>query len=188
MFQDIEIIEEIHDSNIYLRKISKIDAKFLYNSLKQREITNYMSLGPLKTYESSKRLIGNYLKYWDNFSQYNYIIEIREGIMINSTGSISLWNINWHHRRAEIGIWLVPDYWNLGIGEKAINMIKIISFNHFKLNRLEAHIAIKNKRSISVFKKCNFIEEGTLHQYLNFDGKYYDALILACLKAKKYKL
>ncbi|MFX1410912.1 MAG: GNAT family N-acetyltransferase [Promethearchaeota archaeon] len=188
MFQDIEVIEEINDNNIYLRKISKNDAKFLFNSLKKREITNYMSLGPLKTYESSKRLIGNYIKYWDNFSQYNYIIEKREGILINNTGSISLWNINWHHKRAEIGIWLIPDYWNLGIGEKAINLIKIISYDHLKLNRLEAHIAIKNIRSISVFKKCDFVEEGILSQYLNIEGKYHDALILACLKAKKYKL
>ena len=187
MFQDIEVIEEINDNNIFLRKISKNDAKFLFNSLKQREITNYMSLGPLKTLDSSKRLIGNYLKYWNNFSQYNYIIEIKEGNIINNAGSISLWNISWLHMRAEIGIWLVPKYWKQGIGEKAISLIKIIAFNHLKLNRIEAHVAVDNIRSITLFKKCEFIKEGTLKQYLNFKGIYHDALILACLNTKKVK-
>jgi len=164
MFQDIEVIEEINDNNIFLRKISKNDAKFLFNSLKQREITNYMSLGPLKTLDSSKRLIGNYLKYWSNFSQYNYIIEIKEGNIINNAGSISLWNISWLHMRAEIGIWLVPKYW-----------------------KIEAHVAVDNIRSITLFKRCEFIKEGTLKQYLNFKGIYHDALILACLNTKKVK-
>ena len=188
MFQDIEIIEEINDNNIFLRKISKNDARFLFNSLKQREITNYMSLGPLKTLDSSKRLIGNYLKYWSKFSQYNYIIEIKEGNMIKKVGSISLWNISWLHMRAEIGIWIVPDYWKQGIGEKAINLIKIIAFNHLKLNRLEAHVAVDNIRSITLFQKCEFIKEGILKQYLNFNEIYHDALILACLNIKKKRI
>ncbi|MFX0042453.1 MAG: GNAT family N-acetyltransferase, partial [Candidatus Hodarchaeota archaeon] len=65
--------------------------------------------------------------------------------------------------------------------------IKIIAFNHLKLNRLEAHVAVDNIRSITLFKKGGFIEEGTLKQYLNFNGVYHDALILACLNAKKVK-
>lgn len=187
MFQDIEVVEEINANNVFLRKISKDDAKFLFNSLKQREITNYMSLGPLKSLDSAKRLIANYLKYWSKFSQYNYIIEIKEENRINKVGSISLWNISWLHMRAEIGIWLLPEYWKQGIGEKAINLIKIIAFNHLKLNRLEAHIAVDNSRSITLFKKGEFIEEGILNQYLNFKGIYHDALILACLNTKKVK-
>ena len=99
----------------------------------------------------------------------------------NSCGSVSLWNVSWLHKRAEVGIWIIPIYWNQGIGKISIDMIKTIAFLHLKLNRLEAHIAVENDRSLKLFKKCGFVEEGTLKKYLNLNGKFHDAKILACL-------
>ncbi|KKN12215.1 hypothetical protein LCGC14_1018770 [marine sediment metagenome] len=181
MIYDSEIIEEINDGKLTLRKISKHDGEFLYDGLNEKGMTEYLSLQPLKTLEHSKRIIRNYLKYWDNYVQFNYIIVLQETNKVK-VGSISLWNVNWRHRRAEIGIWIIPSYWSRGLGKNSISLIKKIAFNHLKLNRLEAHIVIENTNSISLFKKSGFREEGSLKQYLNFNGKYHDALILACLK------
>jgi len=100
-------------------------------------------------------------------------------------GSISLWNINWQHLRAQIGIWIIPSYWGKGFGEKSINLIKNIAFNHLKINRLEAYIAKENIKSLVLFEKCGFKEEGKLKQYLNLQGKYHDAVIVACLRNEK---
>ena len=181
MIRNSEYVEEINEGNLFLRKISKQDVEFIFRCLNNKELTSYLSLGPLSTVEHAKRLIKNYLKYWDNYVQFNYIIELRD-VNKERIGSISLWNINWKHKRAQIGIWLIPNFWNKGLGEKAIIMIKIVGFNYLKINRLEAYIAKDNVRSISLFKKCGFKEEGTLKQYLNFKGKFYDAIVLAYLK------
>ena len=178
----IEVIEEINDGNLYLRKISKEDIAFFFQSLKNRDMTNYLSLGPLMSYEHSKRLIKNYLKSWEKYLQFNYVIEVREDQKTTRIGSVSLWNINWLHQRSGIGIWIVPTFWKRGIGAKTITLIKIIGFNHLNLNRIEAHIAVKNDRSIKMFKKCDFIEEGTLRSYLNINGAFQDALLVACFK------
>jgi len=181
MIFDIEVIEEIDNGPLYLRKVSKSDAKFFYHSLNESNLINYLSLGPLKTVEDAKRLLSKYLKYWGSYAQYNYVIELRED-NITKIGSVSLWNVNWRHNRAEIGVWIIPSYWSKGYGTTTINMIKIIGFNHLKLNRLEAHIAVENENSIQLFKKCGFKHEGVLNQYLNFRGNYHDAQILALLK------
>lgn len=181
MIFDIEVIEEINDQILFLRKIAKEDAKFLFKSLNEEKLITFLSLGPLKSLEDSKRLIKRYLKYWENYAQYNYIIELREP-KISKIGSINLWNVNWRHQRAEVGIWVNPTNWNMGYGRKALNLIKIIAFNHLKLNRLEAHIAIENLNSIMLFKSCNFKEEGKLRRYLNQKEIFHDALVLACLK------
>ncbi|MHA1457052.1 MAG: GNAT family N-acetyltransferase [Promethearchaeota archaeon] len=98
-------------------------------------------------------------------------------------GSVSLWNISWLHRRAEIGIWLLPKYWKFGYGKKAVNLIKIIGYNHLNLNRIEAHVAIKNVNSIKMFKSCDFEEEGILRQYLNLNGMFQDAIVLSCMRS-----
>ena len=178
----IEVIEEINDGNLYLRKVSKDDVSFFYQSLKEKEMTNYLSLGPLLSYDHSKRLIKNYLKSWEKYLQFNYVIELRENQKKTRIGSVSLWNINWFHQRSRIGIWILPTYWERGIGTKTITLIKIIGFNHLNLNRIEAHIAMENERSIKMFKKSGFIEEGTLRAYLNITGEFQDALLLACFK------
>ncbi|MHA1473159.1 MAG: GNAT family N-acetyltransferase [Promethearchaeota archaeon] len=178
----IEVIEEINDESLSLRKISKEDVAFFFQSLKNRDMTNYLSLGPLSSFEHSKRLIKNYLKSWENYVQFNYVIELREDQKITKVGSISLWNINWIHQRSKIGIWILPTFWERGIGTKTITLIKNIGFLHLKLNRIEAHIALKNERSIKMFKKCGFVEEGILKGYLSINGAFQDALLVACLK------
>ncbi len=180
--EDIEIVEEINDGNLFLRKVSKDDIIFFFHSLKDKDMINYLSLGPLRSLEHSKRLIKSYLKTWDKFLQFNYIIELRDNRSVKKIGSVSLWAINWHHLRSGVGIWIIPEYWERGFGSKTIVLIKNIAFNHLNLNRIEAYIAIQNERSINMFKRCEFIEEGTLKDYLKINGKFQDALIIACLK------
>ena len=107
---------------------------------------------------------------------------MRDNRSVKKIGSVSLWAINWHHLRSGVGIWIIPEYWERGFGSKTIVLIKNIAFNHLNLNRIEAYIAIQNERSINMFKRCEFIEEGTLKDYLKINGKFQDALIIACLK------
>ncbi|NVM44894.1 MAG: GNAT family N-acetyltransferase [Candidatus Lokiarchaeota archaeon] len=180
--EDIVLIEEINDGNLFLRKVSKDDISFFYQSLKEKEMINYLSLGPLRSLEHSKRMIKNYLRSWDKFLQFNYIIELRDDRTVKKIGSVSLWAINWHHRRSGVGIWILPEYWEHGLGSRSIVLIKRIAFNHLNLNRVEAYIATQNERSINMFKKCNFVEEGLLKKYLKIESKFQDALIVACLK------
>ncbi len=182
MWYDTNIVEEINDGNLFLRKISKEDNHFFYKSLNDKNITDYLSLGPLRSLDHSKSLIKNYLKYWDKYIQFNYIIEFREGSKPLKIGSVSLWSLSWQHKRAEVGIWLTPNYWEKGFGKSTLEMIKKIAFFHLKLNRLQAHIALKNTRSINTFKNSGFREEGILKEYLNLNGHFHDAIILACLK------
>lgn len=185
MFYGLKIVEEINDGSLYLRKVKKNDAKFFYTSLNEKRLIAYLSLGPLATVEESKRLIRKYLRFWDNYAQYNYVIEIRES-NVKRIGIVNLWNLNWRHSRGEIGIWIIPSCWNKGFGEKSLNLIKIIGFIHLKLNRLEAHIALENENSVYLFKKCGFRKEGILKQYLKFGNKFQDALVLACLKDERF--
>ena len=178
-----KVVEEINENDLYLRKLSKEDAEFLFESLRKKEINQYLSLGPLSSLKHSYRLIENYLESWKKYSQFNYIIELKEGDSRKNVGSISLWNLNWLHNRAEVGVWLAsPEYFNMGIGTSAVNLIKNVGFIHLNLNRIEAHTAIENENSIKLFKKCGFKEEGHLEEYIRLQGEYHDAVILACLK------
>ena len=179
-----DIVEEIDDKRVFLRKITLNDSEFFYNTLKDKETVKYLSLGPIYIHKHAKQIIKKQLKAWDEWSQFNYIIELKENKERVKVGSISLWNISWKHRRSGIGIWIAREYWNKKIGTEALNLLKIIGFEHLKLHRLEAYVALNNKRSINLFKKCDFIEEGVLKEYLFLDGIFHDAVILSCIKKK----
>ena len=179
---NIEIIEETNDGTLYLRQVSKDDVHFFYDSLQNQKMNKYLSLGPLMSLTHAKKLIKSHLESWERWSQFNYMIELREEKKPIVVGSISLWNISWLHRRASIGIWIIPEYWNQGIGKKSISLIKNIAFIHLNLNRLEAYVAVENEKSIGLFQASGFRDEGTLTEYLNLDGFYYDAKIFAFVK------
>jgi RimJ/RimL family protein N-acetyltransferase len=179
MVESANIVEETSDEILTLRKITKNDVDFIFKSLNYKELTSFLSLGPLNSLDHSKRLIKGYLKYWDSYLQFNYIIQLNKPNKVN-IGSISLWNINWQHFRAQIGIWLVPLFWGKGFAKRSLNLIKNVAFLHLKLNRLEAYIAIDNKRSIKLFESCSFQKEGILKKYLKFQNSFHDALIMAC--------
>ena len=181
MSSTADIVNEIDDKIVFLRKISKNDCKFLFNSLKEEKIIKYISIGPLKSLNHSKQLIKNYLNYWKKNKQFSYIIELNRNKKKTSIGMTNLWNINWLNKRAEIGIWLVSKHWGQGNAKRTINLLKIIAFKFLRLNRLEVHIAKKNSYSINLFKNCGFKQEGILKDYLYLRGIFHDAIILALI-------
>lgn len=188
MAKDIDVVEELTTSSISLRKIEKGDAEFFLECLKEKQVIKFLSLGPLRDLDHAKRLIKNYINYWDNYAQFNYIIELSNHDNHPNEfriGSVSLWNISWLHRRASVGIWLRTKYWNQGMAKNALNAIKLVGFRHLKLHRLEAHVAIENKRSQSLFKSQGFTEEGRLKDYLNFRGTYHNAILYAAINPDK---
>jgi RimJ/RimL family protein N-acetyltransferase len=181
---DREIIEEINEGDLYLQKISDSDAQFLYKSLQNEQIIQFMSLKSLPSLNHAKSLIKRHQIYWEKNQQFNYTIKVKHRTSFRPIGSTSLWNLDWNNNRGEVGIWIIPSLWGEGFGTRAINLVKIISFMHLKLNRLAAHIVTKNTRSLELFLKSGFTNEGTLKQYLNLDGNYYDVFVVAALQSE----
>ncbi|MFO8018013.1 MAG: GNAT family protein [Promethearchaeia archaeon] len=179
-----EIVEEINEKDFYLRKVSQNDAPFFLDSLRETTTVKYLSLGPLKNLKKTQNLIQGYLYQWEKQKQFTYIIELRKkGDEVTKLGSTSLWNISWKHKRADIGIWLNSQYHNKGYAKNAIDLLKIVSFIHLKLHRLQAYVANANIKSIKLFKRCNFTKESVLRDYLFFNDRYYDAILFALLNS-----
>ncbi|TXT54050.1 MAG: putative Spermidine N(1)-acetyltransferase [Promethearchaeota archaeon] len=217
MYYNQEIVEEIDDGDIYLRKLTKNDAQFLYNGAKDKRITKYMVLAPFPSLGDAKKFVKRVLELWENRQQFSYIIEIENPEYKNSKskgknknknknskknkdkstrskknkrksaknrlriGLINLWNISWTHRRAEIGIWIVPSHWRYGYGKKAVELIKMVGFQHLEFKRIEAHVVTQNTPSINLFLNCGFLKECVLRKYLQLRGKFYDTILFASI-------
>lgn len=80
--------------------------------------------------------------------------------------------------RAALGISIIQDYWNLGIGTILMNEVIEIMTN-LGYEQLELDVMGNNERAISLYKKVGFIECGRLPHGIKFkDGRYCDLVTM----------
>lgn len=104
-------------------------------------------------------------------------------------GEISFRTIKWFNRKAEISLFITPEYQGKGFGKQALLMLLKFAFKKMNLYRLEAEVVDYNDKAKSLFEKVGFVLEGRLREAKYNDGKYYDLLRFGLLKHeydKKY--
>jgi ribosomal-protein-alanine N-acetyltransferase len=84
--------------------------------------------------------------------------------------------------RAEIGFDLTPHYWGNGYMSEAISRVIEFIFSSTEINKIEAVVHTENRRSLNVLRRLEFHREGTLREYVKWDGEYWDMASLAMLK------
>lgn len=84
--------------------------------------------------------------------------------------------------RAEIGYNMVRKLWGKGLASEALREIIRHIFNNTEIYRIEALIRPANTRSRKLASRVGFQEEGTLRDYILWDGKYQDMLMYSLLK------
>lgn len=90
-------------------------------------------------------------------------------------GIIGLNNVVWGaFCSAFLGYKLDKDYVNKGYMSIAVEMLTKYAFEELGLHRIEANVMLKNKASLRVLEKNQFINEGISKYYLNINGVWED--------------
>ena len=98
-------------------------------------------------------------------------------------GSISIFNIDYKNRAAEIGIVLgKTGLLSQGIGSVALKLAIKFAFERMNLRRLELNVIGFNHRAQKCYLKCGFKEEGRLRQRHYSKGAYHDVIVMGLLK------
>lgn len=85
-------------------------------------------------------------------------------------------------RRAEIGYNMVRKHWGKGLAAEALSEIIRHIFVTTEIHRLEAIIRPANTRSRNLASRMGFYEEGTLRDFVLWDGEYWDMVMYSLLK------
>lgn len=99
-------------------------------------------------------------------------------------GMISLMNIDWKNKNAELGYWLGKRYWNKGIMKEAVRLLLQFGFKKLKLEKIYAKVLHPNIASAKVLEKSGFVSEGRLRKATLRRGKWYDDLYYGILKTE----
>ena len=91
-------------------------------------------------------------------------------------GEIGFRTIKWFNRKAEISLFITPEYQGKGHGKQALLMLMKFAFKKMNMYRLEAEVIDNNDRAKSLVEKLGFVLEGRLRDAKYNDGNYYDIL------------
>lgn len=102
-------------------------------------------------------------------------------------GQISLVNINYYHKIAEIVLVIGnPSYWGKGVMFEAESLLIRWAFEQLGMEKIWAQTRPENIASLITMKKLGFQIEGTLRQEKIVGGKRIDVITLGLLP-KKFK-
>ena len=170
----------LSSSRLLLRKITDSDLEMIFKGLSHPEVILYYGVS-YDSIEATKAQI-----------QWYHQLEAKEtGIWwaicsSNDTqfyGAIGFNNWRKDFKKAEIGFWLLPEYWKQGIVSEALAMVCDYGFNTMQLHRIEAEVETENNASKNSLLKFGFTHEGTLRDCEIKNNKYISLDMFSKLKS-----
>jgi diamine N-acetyltransferase len=167
--------------HINLRALEPQDLNFLY------QIENNESFWEVSHTQTpfSKYLLKQYLEnaHLDIYEAKQIRLMIEEKSTKKQLGMIDLFDFNPQHKRAGIGVLIHPDFQKNGVASEALSLLINYAFSHLNLHQLYANITVDNTKSISLFKRNNFIKIGVKKDWISSEGKFKDEILFQLIKA-----
>lgn len=165
------------DYELRLRALEPADADMMYEAENDEAAWKYSDyLAPL-----SKELLHHYALTYDaepfRSGQLRLIIELDE----TPIGILDLVEISPRHLRAEIGIYLLPEFRGKGLGREALLAAKDYCRNRLCLHQLGAMVADSNKTAKRSFNNAGFTTTGFRPEWLRTPNGYEGVEILSTL-------
>lgn len=169
----------IKTERLLLRQFIASDLENVYKGLSDPEIIKYYGVS-YKTLEDTK-------------AQMQFFVDLeKEGTGIwwavcsldNKTfyGAGGLNSLNKVHKKAEIGFWLLTEFWGQGIMTEVMPIICNYGFDNLELHRIEGLVETDNLTCKKAMKKLDFKLEGTMKDCEVKNGKFISLEIYAKFK------
>jgi ribosomal-protein-alanine N-acetyltransferase len=94
-------------------------------------------------------------------------------------GAGGLSDINLKEKKAEIGLWLLPNFWGKGIMKEVLPLISDYGLKKLKLNRIEGFVETDNLNCKNAMAKLDFKNEGTIKDFEIKNGKSISVAVYA---------
>ena len=175
-----ERLPTIVASRVSLRWISAKDTDAFFAIYSNPEVMRYWSTPPLADREAAANLIKKIHEDWKRR------VILKWGIALRSNdhliGSITLFNLDFNHRRSEIGYALGREYWGQGYMNEALMALLKYAFEDLNLHRIEADVDPRNTASIKTVERLGFQREGYLRERWQINGEIQDAYFYGLLR------
>ena len=173
-------LPEIDANRIRLRWISDEDTDAFFAIYSNPEVMRYWSTPPLPDRDAASKLISQIHADWKRRLILKWGIARRLDDQL--IGSLTLFNLDFNHRRAEIGYALGREHWRQGYMNEALMALLKYAFEDLNLHRIEADVDPRNGASIRTLEKLGFQREGYLRERWQVNGEIQDAFFYGLLR------
>jgi len=154
---------------LLLRQFKESDLESVFRGLSDPDVIKYYGIH-FETLEETKKQIEWFTElekgetgiWWAVCSPDNSIFY----------GAVGLYYLNRVQKKAELGFWLIPEFWGRGIISESVPLVTDYGFEKMNLKRIEAEIETENIPSIRVIKKLQFVHQQTKKDCEIKNGKY----------------
>lgn len=171
---------ELSTERLILRKMTKADAKELFQIWSDDEVTKYMNMTSFINMEQTLYMIDFLNNLFKNKEGIRWGIVRKEDNILIGTCGFNTWIKK--SSRGEIGYELGQKYWGNGYITESLKEVIRFGFEETQLNRVEAFVVPEASQSIRVLEKLNFKKEGTLREYGFWNNRYWDEHIYSLLR------
>ena len=150
---------ELQTSRFLLTRVRDEDQQFLFEGLSDPIAMPYNGIY-YKTFEETKEQLDWYEKNYNSGTGVHWKITDK-----NSSEKIGVISYYYHkpeHKKAEVGFWILKQFWNQGITTEVLKVVIDYCHKEKGIHRLEAFIESENIASARVLEKNGFVLEGTM--------------------------
>jgi [ribosomal protein S5]-alanine N-acetyltransferase len=173
------IFPELRSDRLMLRRITVNDKVKVFEGLSNKDVIRYYGVS-YDTLDSIQEQMDWYEYLEDSGTGLWWAItDDKDGTFYGACG---LSDIDFEHLKAEVGIWILPEYWGKGLMSEASKLMLHYGFNRINLHRLEGTVEAGNEVALKAFQKLGFLLEGTMRESEIKDGKFISIHLIGMLK------
>jgi len=158
-----------------LRTVEEEDLEFMVENINDPEVRSALtSHRPINKIEERKFL--------ERISKSDDELHLLIWDVNDRIGMVSLFDIDHRIGSAEMGLWIIPDFWKKGYGTEASKLMMNYGFRELNLHKIVARTLKTNPASQKIWEKLDFEKEGVSKDAAFIDGEYVDMIRYSILK------
>lgn len=172
--------KKIQTNRLLLRPIVAGDIDHVFTGLSHPDVIKYYGVS-FHTLEATKEQMTWFADLEKNGTGMWFAVCSLDNKTFYGAGGLS--SLSREHRKAEIGFWLIPDFWGQGIMTEAMPLICDYGFDRLGLHRIEGFVESDNTNCKNAMAKLDFQHEGTMKECEMKNGRFISLDIYAKVKS-----
>ncbi|WP_245548534.1 GNAT family N-acetyltransferase [Gracilibacillus lacisalsi] len=184
MMSEQRFFPELETSRLKLRNVNEEDAEFIFKLFSNEKICEFLYDEEIFTRKEEAFEFIEWNTNPEEKGHNRWVIEEKDSNEQIGTCGFDLWDRT--NNIAEIGYDLWYEFWGYGYMKEALVEAIESGFTNMKLNRINAYVALGNKKSTNTLESLGFKNEGIYRDKHLFRGKYYDHYSYSLLRKDWY--
>lgn len=163
---------------LHLARIEAGDQGFIFQGLSHPQVIPFYGVR-YDSFEATKSQMDFYARMVAEGSGIPWkLVERASGAPV---GVLAVYGYKPEHRKAELGFWLLPEFWGMGYAREAVEAAMHYWQEERTLHRMEAFVEEENEASWRLLERCAFTYEGTMRDCEWKDGRWVSLKIYASI-------